>query len=245
MSEDTAAVTTVVPEFRLIARDPQELESARNHLGAFFAATIAALRDEEVALEENLEIATKFPIRTQPIKARLQHVARSIRYYEKALAAVRAGFHIIPNFGGDVFAIRTAMKKYCGPPVQGDPRWRPSVPMVTAPIAPAGSGRYVSTFPRDIVEREFKNDRGEDRVLRYGETFDEEIDFPFALARAEVLTATQQVMALRIFDELAVLPQARPTGDPMVVGIIRHSNSRREQRLMTFLVVWFLDTKTL
>lgn len=241
MEENLAVATQHVPDFRLIARNPQELEAARQSLVEFFRAKIASLEDDQTFLAENLVIAQKFPIRTQPIQSRLDKVKRQIVFYTKAKAAVEAGFHIIPNFRADIFAIRTTHKSFHGDQTQGE--WG-RVPGVQSPVAPAGEGRYVSdrpaTFHRAEYEEPTKEGKPRTQVTRWGEGLKEELDFPFALARPEVLTATQAVMADKIFDELGALPASERNADPMVVGIIKNGRKR-----LTFLVVWFLDTKTL
>lgn len=237
-----------VPDFRLIARDPQELEASRMKLIEFFDAKIRAIEAEEADLEKNMEIATKFPIRMQPITAALNRAKKRRIFYEKAKAAVEAGFHIIPNFNADIFAVRThraapSTKQVDGLASYGGPR----LPAQRPSLAPAGEGRYVGpqagTY-REATYSSQENGKEEKRIARWATSFEEEIDFPFALARAEVLDATRHVMALKIFDELGALPNQRRNADPMVVGIIRDGNDRNA-KLMTFLVVWFLDTATL
>jgi hypothetical protein len=248
VDESVAVVAQPSAEFRLIARDPQELEAARRHLNAFLGAKLLELDEEFKAVETNLEIALKFPIRTQPLKAQLNRIEKLRRYYEKAKAAVDAGFHIIPNFRADVFAIRTNRSARG---IGADSTWSrrnalDRMPDQKAQILPSGEGNYASPTPRGYVNawtEPTKDGKGE--VTKYAATVTDyaEIDFPFVFARPEVLTATQQVMAAKIFDELGTLPQQRG-GDPMVVGIIRESNERNAKS-MTFLVVWFLDTNTL
>lgn len=245
MSE--VAVVPHVPEFRLIARDPQELEAARVNLSTFFAAKVKECDAETAAIEENLEIALKFPIKTQPLKAALNRISQRRRFYDKARAAVDAGFHIIPNFDADVFAIRTdreatgqgRMTSY------GKRDALAGMPDQKAQTLPVGEGRYVSPTPRGIAYEHTEQKDGKLVTKHFAEVLDfAEIDFPFVFARPEVLTATQHLMAAKIFDELGALPQTQRNADPMVVGIIRESGARNA-KVMTFLAIWFLDTKTL
>jgi hypothetical protein len=242
------AIEHQVPEFRLIARDPQELEQSRVKLIAFSTAKLNSLDGELKQLEQNLAIAKSASMNTKPIASRIQLLRKRLRYYEKVSAALEKGFHIVPNFVADVFAIRTNRSSVPAVIFDNDQRNAWDVQRLTGalPPAPMGEGSYVSdrpqigTFLKDVKE----GDKIVPKTHYYGEALVDEIDFPFALARPEVLTATQQVMAMNIFDELAVLPSRRPSGDPMVVGIIKEGNHWSAKRL-TFLVVWFLDTNTL
>jgi len=242
------AVAVRVPEFRLIARDPQELEAARVNLSSFFAAKVKECEAESAAIDENLQIALKFPIKTQPLKAALNRINLRRRFYEKCRAAVDAGFHIIPNFNADVFAIRTKREAtgMSRPDTWGGERNAIArMPTQKAQALEVGEGRYVSPIPVGYAESFTEQKDGKTITKHYATVADfAEIDFPFIFARPEVLSATQQLMADKIFDELGALPQTQRNADPMVVGIIRES-SARNAKVMTFLAIWFLDTKTL
>lgn len=243
------AVVHQVPEFRLIARNPEELELSRTKLIAFATAKLDSLDAELKLLEQNLAIAKSASMKTTPIVTRIRLTKRRITYYEKVQAALVAGFHIVPNFDADVFAIRTTQRTVPNHVYGADARWPGSVPGLSGSmkIAPLGEGDHVSNRAEVSSFNTVEKSAGDKEVTvprYYGSALIDEIDFPFALARPEVLTATQQVMAMKIFDELAVLPQRRPTGDPMVVGIIKEGNHFSAKRL-TFLVVWFLDTNTI
>lgn len=96
------------------------------------------------------------------------------------------------------------------------------VPTQNAQALPAGDGEYQSNVPMAHAYAVGTEGAPGKEVTRYNAyvTGFAEIDFPFSLARPEVLTATQQAMALKIFDELAALPATRKA-DPMVVGRIK------------------------
>lgn len=243
-----ALVTQPVPEFRLIARDPQELEASRQQLVTFFSAKLQALDAEAKGLEENLAIALKFPIRTQPIKAALNRIERQRLYYEKAKAAVEAGFHLIPNFDADIFAIRTRRSARGQSDMTSTSEWAiNSMPVQRSQALPVGEGRYVSPTPVGVAHPHTETKDGKPVTRYFADVTDfAGIDFPFSLARPEVLSATKQVLADKIFDELGALPRSQRNADPMVVGIIKEQGGRAwRARRMTFLVVWFLDTATL
>lgn len=248
MEEAVATVREPVPDYRLIARNPAELEASRRSLVKFFDAKLVQLDEEFAAVEANLEIALKFPIKTQPLRTQLNRIAKRQLFYSKAKAAVEAGFHIIPNFDADVFAIRTKRDAsgHGAATTWGHDSALRGMPVQKAQALPVGDGRYVSPRPRGHVESWTEKAKDGSEITKHFATVSEfdDIDFPFLFARPEVLTAAQQLMADKIFDELGALPRTQRNADPMVVGIIKESSERNAKRL-TFLVVWFLDTNTL
>jgi hypothetical protein len=123
------------------------------------------------------------------------------------------------------------------------------MPQQLAESLPVGEGRYENPTPVGYVHSTTDVVNGKEVVKHWATVADfaDGIDFPFALARPEVLTAAQQVMALKIFDQIGALPRTNKNADPMVVGIINEHGGKSiwKGKRMTFLVVWFLDTNTL
>lgn len=139
-------------------------------------------------------------------------------FYEKLSDALIAGFHIIPNFGGDVFAIRTERNASgSATSTYGPSNALRQVPTQNAQALPAGDGEYQSNVPMAHAYAVGTEGAPGKEVTRYNAyvTGFAEIDFPFSLARPEVLTATQQAMALKIFDGIGSATgdsQGRPDG---------------------------------
>jgi hypothetical protein len=67
-------------------------------------------------------------------------------------------------------------------------------------------------------------------------------DFPFKLAKAEIMEATRAALALKVFDRMGALPAARAP-DPIICGEILLPH--RKGQVVTFFVSWWLDTTTL
>ena len=71
----------------------------------------------------------------------------------------------------------------------------------------------------------------------------QDVGFPFTMAKPQILDATGKAMARKIFDEVGILPRRRAKGDPMVVGRIIYKGSGYDEKSISFLITWFVDTK--
>lgn len=67
-------------------------------------------------------------------------------------------------------------------------------------------------------------------------------DFPFLAVKPAVLAATQNAMALRVFDEIGTV-QNSAGRDPIIVG--RLLDPRGNGRVSTFFIAWWLNTADL
>jgi hypothetical protein len=241
MSEETAVVTTepapVSRDLRLVATNPNQLAVEQTRLIAWCQGKIAGLTSNIAELEENLALATRGKWKVTTLRSAIRREKNRLSYYDKIKAALEAGYFIVPNFDAEVFAVRTTRQN---PPMQEGAGGVWNLQAVEPPPAQLGEGRHVPAIPEGHTY-----ETPEKRTRYVADNFAEEIDFPFALAKPQVLTATQGAMALKIFDDLAVLPRfARANNDPMVVGIIRRKEGDTTHRC-TFLIAWFLDTETL
>lgn len=238
-----------VPDIRLVAADPAAMAESQRQLVEWSGRKRDECEASAKELRENLETAKRNKWKTTTIANALRREEQRVTFYDKLCAAVAAGFHIIPNFGGEVFAIRTERS------ASGSATSTCSassalqrLPDQSAQALPVGYGEYRSDVPVGqtyVAGREGAPGKEVTRYNAYVTDF-AEIDFPFSLARPEVLNATQQAMALKIFDELAALPATRKA-DPMVVGRIKKPwmKSWQANNHVTFLVIWFLDTNVL
>jgi hypothetical protein len=171
-------------------------------------------------------------------------------YYEKIRDALMAGYYIVPNFPVSVFAIRTAddnppsSKQFVKYEVSSyQSKNQPNE--IVSELPASGEGEYRD--PRPAAR--FLSRKIQDGDKTKFENITEitgwcDVEFPFVMAKTQVLTATQNAMMLKIFDEMAVAPQQRQP-DPMVLGIIKAPKRGYAQKQVTFLVAWFLDTQTL
>lgn len=239
-------------DLRLVALNPGQLASCQQQLIQWAAVKYQDEKQKCEELKENIRIATVAGMRTDLIIKHLNQATRRALFFEKVGEAVKAGYYIIPNMPMDVFAIRrkSAPQKQTSnlSPVEGGwDRGHDHLRPIEPQLLPAGGGDYENPLLAERYRRvPFKDDKGRDRTqyLTVSDGFRDEIDFPFALAKPDVLTATQQAMALKIFDEIGVMPGRRERrSDPMVIGRIRNPNRPNDRdRDLSFLIAWFLDT---
>jgi hypothetical protein len=242
-----------IPQMTVVARDPASMMAAQGRLIAWAHAKLEDARTELTEFAENLDTAKVRKWKTSMLEKAVKRAGSRVTFYEKIKAALEAGYVIIPNMPVDVFAVRTTKAMPRHTEVAGHAH---NVPDVPTDSAPAGMGEYVSSRPA-VHERvhEVTNPQGHvvtrnvsSRPLHF-----DEVDFPFALAKPAILSATSEAMALRLFDDVAVVPGRPHAGagvqrtvatvpDPMVVGRIVLSGT---DKAVSFLVSWFVDTRDL
>lgn len=248
---DELAVQDEIKSVHLVARSPQEMAAAQDDLSAWLTAKVALVDSEVTELKAATEIAIQKQwqyktLASQLSKARVQHV-----YYTKLLQAVNAGYCIIPNFPIDVFAVRVSREKPKHVVVSADHR-DPSrdIPDEKPQIMLAGEGRYVN--PDQAVTRwqdpPRKNEQGFEAIKRWAATAEfKDIAFPLIAAQSRVMNATENAMALKLFDAIGICPESRPKGDPMIIGQIwlARTNGWGTPKMASFILAWHLDLRTL
>jgi hypothetical protein len=100
-----------IETLHLVALDRPQLEAAHAKMIAWAKARIEKV-DVDLQVEEGArDAAIEHKFVAAPFDRRIKALARSRTFYEKILAAVEAGFVIVPNFAMNVFAIRTKAAK--------------------------------------------------------------------------------------------------------------------------------------
>lgn len=237
--------TEVIPnengDIIVVARNSQQMAHAQAHLIEWAIRKIEIEKTEHAEIQNNLAIATKNHWNTAMLKRHAARALKRVEFYEKIKLALEAGHVIIPNFDIDIFAIRTTRES----PRREMTRW--SMEPLKAESPPAGEGEFVDSRTSD--SREIENTGTEEKPNKVTwltrEDF-REVDFPFALARPEVLNATERAMADKFFDTLGISPARtmRRRGDPMVIGRITRREGGQEHNV-SFLITWFLNTADL
>lgn len=233
------------PETFFYARNQTEMSKAQESLVAWADAKVKLLKKELNEAAENVLIATKRKWKKAPFERVMDRAAKRLTFYEKVQAALKAGYVIVPDMNVELFAIRTTRKSAKQNKVKG--QWsRPNDQKTNSP--PIGEGRYVTPQGEQVWANEVKKHEPgkppEYEIARWVEGHDEEIDFPFRLAKPSILNATADAMAGKFFDEMGVLPRFRTQPDPVVVGRIVYREGYVQKRF-NFLVVWYIDTRDL
>ena len=231
---------------RLVATDPAQLQQSQKQLIAWCDRKIRAVREEAREFRQNLDVAKASKWNTARPKAYLRLAEGRLTFYRKIKDALEAGFYIVPNFPIDLFAIRTTAKEPSGRTERYQSKWNWRVTPERSMLLESGDGDNVN--PEPVTSRRASQVTGANgstqTVYDLTPTTFVDVDFPFVLAKPQVLEETQRAMALKIFDEIGTCPQTKKS-DPMVIGIIKAPRRGYMQKQVSFLIAWFLDTDTL
>ncbi len=239
--------------FHLVARNPTEMQTSQANLATWFRGKIELVALEASELSEALAVAKRNKWSTKTLASQTSRAMQRKMFYEKCLAAIDAGFTIIPNIPVDIFAIRVKRDKPL-PNMQETRRENPSswdtptVPDQKPQILSVGDGNYQS--PDQLMVRRGKTedvDNGKKVIVQtVWATEFREIEFPVIAAAPSVMSATQAAMAMRIFDEVGVSPQNQRKGDPLIIGhVLGPTNGYLGRKTLSFLIAWHLDVRTL
>lgn len=230
----------------VIASTPGQMANAQVQLAAWFEAKIELCRAELIEIEENLALAKSRKWQTKGWMTRVVKAKQAVEYYEKGKAAIEAGYCIVPDFPVDVIAIRTTLarpRSNTAESYHDQPRTRDQ-----ATNSPAlGTGKYVSpqaTERIDSYDRTKSDGKTEKRYFANAVDFLPP-DFPYKMVKPKILEETNRAMALRIFDEIAVVSKPRRAPDPIVVGRITRKINTYHQKTLSFMVAWWLDVRDL
>jgi hypothetical protein len=246
-SPNLPAIATPSPEipsdFTVVARDPAGMIAAQRSLIEWCDRKIAV--EAELKREAEQEAATVEAAGFSPKawRRRVYISGRRIAFYEKIKAALAAGYYIVPPFPMELFAVRTNRSE----PLRKASSYQFSNREQAPTVLPHGEGRYVSPVP--LVEGDTwkepdpRNPGQQVTKEHYWASRFTAVEFPFKLARGAVMTQVAEAMALKLFDQLGVLPRVNAP-DPLVCGQIINP-SRPHDPPVTFFVAWWLDTSTL
>lgn len=225
----------------LVALTPAEMPDQQRALAEWCTRKIDAVQRELAtfrALEEEAKVGG---FRHATYTALVRKAEKRIVYYQKIQQAVEAGYLIVPNMPVNVFAVRVNPDRK---PSEQSSTWNSGF-RAKPQALPPGEGQYVdeslNTGSRRYNET---NAKGEvvTRTQYFSTDYDEEVDFPLRGVHPRVLQATSRAMALKLFDQLAVV-QNGGGRDPIVVGQLL--DPRGQSRLTTFFVAWWLNTADL
>lgn len=246
-----ASPTHVEPpaaSYDLVATQPAEMRESQTRLIEWCRWRIGEMIREAAELKEAYELALKNKWKASTLKRHAELAAKRVVYYEKILAALEAGYCIVPDFPVDIFAIRTdrtnpKAKWHFGTYEAG--QWHF---MQEAAKLPVGEGDYKN--PNPLVETNVDEiEDGAQTKKHYAEhaTGFDDLIFPIQMAKPSIMEATSRAMALKIFDQFGLF--ARGTGDPIITGeIIAPDNTGKlpeNMKRVSFIIAWRINVRDL
>jgi hypothetical protein len=238
----------LIPQFHAVAVNATEMQAAKEGIKVWLQAKVSSLADVVKETYAALDSATRNGWATKTLRSAYQREKQRELYYGKLLAAVEAGYTIVPNMDVDVFAIRVKREKPAEPSNSVTTKWgsTPDLSDEKEQHLPVGKGRYES--PRQLVSTAsiaVKDEKGEIlKTVTVTPTGFADLEFPMAVAHSVVMDATAQAMAMKIFDRVGVVPQSKRHGDPIVLGQITMKQGW-QTKTASFLIAWYLDPRTL
>lgn len=212
--------------------------AAQGQLTSWAETKLASIGQELQQAQENFDIAKRNKWRTVGLQSTLNAARKRFQFYEKMKAAVEAGYAIVPNFPIDIFAIRTLRET----PKEGGTfnRWDDHVQHSELPSL--GEGQYFSDRPTQLQESFPETDQEGREITKTYFTAGEfqDVDFPIRTVKPQIMDEVGKAMALKVFDEIGILPARRQKSDPMVIGQIVFRANGNERRL-SFLITWWLS----
>ena len=235
----------------LVARNPNEMATSRESLLLWLTNKIASCQAEIDEVKEIAAHAKKNKWRTSGLDRQVKLAEKRMVFYVKVKAASEAGYAIVPNFASDVFAVRVTRNNPSSKPnssTYSDPIIQDEKPSVLA----IGEGTYVS--PEAVLqhwETTEKDGKGNEITRYHSEPVEfQDVEFPIACARPEVMSAVSEAMAQKLFDSFSIAPRGimrKRKYDPIVLGqiMMAKSGSYTDPKTVSFLIAWHLDLRTL
>lgn len=231
----------------LIARNPYQLQTAHAQMVEWCDRKIAEFHEAARKTEAAMQIAVERQWKVGKLNARHLMHKKKVVFYTKIKAALSEGYFIVPNFDCSIFAIRT--KKDAPVRHAKESHWGTNHKQ-SAQLLPIEEGRYVSPDPSIHHETyQDKNSKGESVTKHlYWPTEFQEVEFPFDLAKPEVMNPVAQAMATKIFDLFGVARNtvqgyATKRGDPIIIGIIKNPQTSRPD--LSCFITWSFNPESL
>lgn len=227
------------------ASTPDEMAIANTALVQWAENKLTATRDNAKELRAAYEVAVKRKWASGTLKRHADMEDKRVIFYDKILGALRLGFMIVPNFPVTAFAIRTDRNKplkmltfsqYVKYP--GDKQQKPNDLAI-------GEGDYENPFP--LVYNVEKPVEGQPHRKEAAAFSWAEMEFPVTMAKSHIMEATSRAMALKLFDDFAILPAATIKQDPMIIARLRDPKTTGYggHKYVSFMIAWHLNTAVL
>lgn len=246
------AVPLPVEHVQVMAESQDEMILANQTLIQWAKVKIESAKVEARELKEAVRIAIKSKYKASTLKRHAEKAVRRLDFYERFLTALEHGYHIVPNFPFTAFAIRTD-RQFPLRIVTTD--WRVSHEQKPGEL-PAGEGEYKNPFPI-VHQKEIAPPTATKAATnQYWVEMWKDVEFPVVMAKPRIMDAADRAMALKIFDEIGILPSFTnkaggrpPRGDPMILASLIVPDTKSgyyyTPRRVTFIIAWMFDTKSI
>ena len=104
---------------------------------------------------------------------------------------------------------------------------------------PISVGDYKNNRP-NIYEK-----RIDEKTKHYWAESWKDVEFPVNMCKPVIMEATTEAMALKIFDRFGVFPSTRKKIDPVIIGQIVHKAGPFNEKIVSFMIAWHLNTNVL
>lgn len=243
-----SAPKTPPADIEVMAEQPQEMEECQHSLIEWAKRKIETVKADFTELNEAYLLAVKNKWKSTTLKRHALKAESLVNYYTKMLGAFEAGYVLVPNMPGALFAVRT--EKVC-PSKTWKYSYMEALKQPADTSLTPGAGKYVAG---DNETNTLHLGHGDQQYKKYQATGFGTVEFPFALSKPRLMEATSRAMALRLFDEFMILPaEAAPAPgrqtvtrqDPIILGIISNRSPYWNGKSVSFMIAWHIDTRAL
>lgn len=243
-------VTTTAQDVQVTAENADEMAVAQMTIIQWCKNKVADMKAQFLELKGAYEHAVNRKWKSDTLKRHAAIAEKRTDFYQRMLTALEHGYQIVPTFPITAFAIRTDRNS---PLRMVTTNWRQPHTQEPQPI-PSGEGEYKNPFPlvREKTTSPPTATKSEEKIY-WAESW-KDLEFPLSMSKPKIMEATTRAMALKIFDDIGILPgyapnegTRAPRGDPLIIARIKDPRQTGYQpsRFVSFIVAWHLDTSTI
>lgn len=251
----TSIVQTEKPplpqDIAVTAENADEMKQCQGAIIDWCSSKVDQLEAEWKEVRDAYDYAVKQKWRNDVLKRQSERAFKRFDFYKRMLIALEHGYQIVPSFPVTAFAIRTDKKN---PLRMYTTSWQQKHTQ-EPPVLPTGEGEYKNPFPlvRELQITPATKTTSEKKS--YWADSWKDLEFPLSMAKPQIMEATTRAMALKIFDDVGILPGYHPSegtrpprGDPIIVARLLHPGTTHKwatKRYVTFIIAWHLNTADL
>ena len=237
MDTSNSVIVSKADDLQLTALFPHEMLSSQVQLIEWVTRKLVILQANADELQESYLHAKSCKWKHTAIQSAHSREVKRIEFYEKMKSALEHGYCIVPNFPITLFAIRTNRKRV----EQGFTTNWSNRHEQDAQQLPMDEGDYKNPFP--IVHKREITPGTETKNQYFAKDWDD-FECPINMAKPVIMKATTQAMALRVFDQIGIMPEAKKE-DPVIIGQIFIKNGWYSRKTVSFMIAWHLNTNVL